>query len=210
MMNKERGSVAINVILIILLVVIGVLVYVMARNGRDGGVRGIGVTSPVVVTDAPRAEGAPANARRFSDGLGTASQSTRYTLNEFGEGVESIDVFIRDLNGDAMPDRIIRTRVENGTAHFYHEYKIELGDANGYTDITPDDLRTVRGAECALQQIQFVFKPDFQIIKISRPWRDSWTTPTLAVKTVYGLSNGALRQIQRVPLKLVCDVSDLF
>lgn len=146
----------------------------------------------------------------FADGLRMANHVTEYELDEFDSGTASEEVFNRDINGDGRTDRITRTRVENGTSHFYYDYKIELNQNGQMVDITPDGMRTTEGAECALQKIRFVFKPDFQIIKISRPWSESWTTPTLATKTVYGLVNNELRVASTTPLKTVCNVEDLF
>ena len=115
-----------------------------------------------------------------------------------------------DINGDGIRDRITRTRNENGTAHHYYQYKIELNNGGEFVDITPDEFRTVEGAECALAKIQFSFHPEFRAVKITRPWNVSWTTPTTATKIVYAMENQKLVPIERTEMKSVCDVTDLF
>jgi hypothetical protein len=146
------------------------------------------------------------NQRGFTDGLNNPSSVTEYTLDEMGAGIASREVF--NARKDGM--RITRTRYENGTDHFYFQYKIELNTANGFRDITPIDFRTVEGAECALQKFQFVFVPEFQVIKISRPWQNTWTTPTMAMRTVYKLENNELKATASRQLHRVCNVSELF
>lgn len=208
-MKNERGSVAMNVMLVLMLVVIGVLVYLLRGGVNNDTGRNIGIGTSDRAS-APVADSMPNPTAPFTDGLGIANRTTEYPLDEFGAGIAATDVFIRDINDDGLPDRITRTRVENGTDHYYDDYVIELRDNDGYVDITPAEFRTVQGAECALQKIQFVFKPNFQVIKISRPWRDSWTTPTMATKTVYELVDGTLNEVQVTPMQYVCDVEELF
>ena len=123
---------------------------------------------------------------------------------------DNFETFNTDINGDKVPDRITKIRHESGTAHFWDEYKIELNQDGRYRDITPKGLRTTVGAECALQQIQFQYKPNFKIIKISRPWRDSWTGPSMATRTIYTLENNKLVPDAGENLGTVCDVSELF
>ncbi len=117
---------------------------------------------------------------------------------------------MRDINGDGHADRITRTRIENGTDHYYDDYKIELYDGTNYRDVTPKDMRTIESADCALQRFQFVFRPTFHIIKISRPWRDTWTTPTMATRTTYRINGNEIRSGETMPVKEICNVADLF
>lgn len=208
-MKNERGSVAINILMVIMVVMICVLGWLLVRT-RNGGVgRTEGLDSP---TRAVSIQSGNVNrGGRFSDGLPmTADDTTKFELDEFGAGIAQIQVFYIDIDGDGHADRITRTRDENGTDHYSDIYSVELRRGDAFVDVTPPQLQTVQGAECALQRIQFVFKPDFRIIKISRPWRDSWTTPTLAEKTEYAFADGDLYPIQTVPMKVVCDVSELF
>ena len=147
----------------------------------------------------------------FSDGLGTPDVTTNGELDETGAGIAQTDVFSRDLNRDKLPDKITRTRHENGTSHFWYDYKIELQRNNKtWNDITPNGFRTTEGAECALQKLQFIFKPSFQVIKISRPWKNSWDTPTMATKTVWELKNDNIQQTNSKQVGTVCDVTELF
>lgn len=146
----------------------------------------------------------------FTDGLGTPFQTTKYELDDMGAGVAQIDVFKYDINGDGILDRITRTHNENCTAHAWDEYKIEMNVNGTWTDITPDNFRTIEGAECALQKIQFQFVPQFQIVKISRPWQDSWITPTQATRTQYKSSGNNIVAVSEKPSDTVCDVTELF
>lgn len=150
------------------------------------------------------------NKYEFSDGLISPDSSTQYQLDEFGEGISESDIFYTDINNDNLKDRITRNKYENGTAHFYYEYKIELNTGNGFMDITPENFRTVEGADCALTKIQFIFKPQFSIVKISRDWQESWTNPTMATKYIYNLFGDKLKIIKTEQLKSICNVSVLF
>ena len=62
----------------------------------------------------------------FSDGLTRPDLVETYTMDETGSGVTKKEIFNLDINNDDFIDRITRTRHENGTAHFWYEYKIEL------------------------------------------------------------------------------------
>lgn len=166
-------------------------------------------TEPVM-PQRPSPSGADAGNYKFDDGLRNPDSTTSEPLDEFDAGIASREVFNIDINKDGKKDRITRTRVETGTDHFYFEYKIELNSNNRLVDITPKNFRTVEGADCALQKFRFSFAPEFQIVKISRPWQDSWVTPTTADRTVYTLSSEMLRASQPRPVSRVCNVSDLF
>lgn len=146
----------------------------------------------------------------FHDGLRMPNSVTEYELDDFGAGTASREIFNRDINGDGRNDRITRTLVENGTSHFYYDYKIEINQNGAMVDVTPPELRTIEGADCALQKIKFVFRPDFRIIKISRPWQDTWATPTMATETVYTIVGNRIGIATERPLKIICDVEELF
>ena len=146
----------------------------------------------------------------YTDGLGTPFETIQHQLDDMATGIAQTDIFKYDINGDGILDKITRTRNENGTAHFWDEYKIEINLNGNWIDITPDDFRTVEGAECALQKIQFQFVPQFQIVKISRPWQDSWVTPTQATRTVYKSGSNQIVKISETAADTVCDVTELF
>ena len=206
--KNEQGGITVNILLIIMLIVIGVLIYILAggtvpRIGKTGG-----VTSPTTMPDEQQLF--TTSGGEFTDGLVNPGFSQEYQLDEFGTGVAQRDIFDIDINGDGARDRITRTRNENGTAHFYYEYKIELNSNGKYIDITPDGFRTTEGAECALTKFQFKFQPEFRVIKISRQWQDSWDTPTMATRTIYSLAGTELAPGKPQQLKSVCDVTDLF
>jgi len=210
-MKQQRGSVALNILLVIMLIIIGVLIYLLARGDKVQTGQTFGINSPGAVQSGD-AQNRPVTkvAAEFTDGLGAPNSSFGADLDEMGVGIASTDIFDRDINGDGRPDRITRTRVENGTSHYYYEYKIELNNGAQYIDITPPDFRTVEGADCALKKIQFIFEPDFAAIVISRPWRDTWTTPTRATKTTYAISGGQMNISNATQMKTICDVSQLF
>ncbi len=207
-MNTQRGSIGFNIMFAIMLVAIGVMLYILL-GGKNPFVTSTNtVVSPTAIVD-DTAPSRDANGE-FNDGLGVADAATAGELDEYGAGIASIDVFNRDINSDGRIDRITRTRVENGTDHFYYEYKLELNTKNGYMDITPDGFRTTEGAECALRKLRFVFRPVFKIDIISREWADTWLTPTMATKTTYTFQHGELNASDAQQMRVVCDVADLF
>lgn len=207
--QSQRGAMALNIILVIMLIIIGVLIYLLAGGEmpRIGKTRG--VDSPETLTTADDAPTLRTQAG-FTDGLTNPVSVSRGTLDEFGAGIAETSVYEIDINDDGRPDRITRTRHETGTDHFYDEYKIEINHGGRYSDITPSGFRTTEGAECALQKLQFSFRPDFRVVKISRPWQDTWTTPTMATKTTYAFVGDELRATGSEQMKVVCEVSDLF
>ncbi len=205
MKNSQSGRMGIALIIIGLIIAVGGLTYVLWMGRQSRPIPPHGVTSPTIPSSDTRRAGA-----KFSDGLGKPDATTRYELDEFGAGIARRDVFMRDINGDGHADRITRTRIENGTDHYYDDYKIELYDGTNYRDVTPKDMRTIESADCALQRFQFVFRPTFHIIKISRPWRDTWTTPTMATRTTYRINGNEIRSGETMPVKEICNVADLF
>ncbi|MDR2769979.1 MAG: hypothetical protein LBB08_00845 [Rickettsiales bacterium] len=136
------------------------------------------------------------------DGLRNPSGVETFRADDYGAGMTGRETF--SLPREEI--KITRERFETGTAHGYYQYKVERGGR----DITPKDFRTVEGADCALQKIKFHFDPVFGAVKISRPWRDSWITPTMAVRTEYRIGGGGLEAVSETELRLVCDVSELF
>ena len=208
-MNKsQRGGITFYAAMAILLVAIGILTYMLAmrRNTSESNAV-IDVVSPVMSEGATSATN---DDDEFDDGLGRPNSVTQGTLDEFGAGIAQTSVFYRDINNDGRPDRITRTRIENGTPHFYYEYQVELNTPDGYIDITPDGFRTTEGATCALQKLRFYFKPDFHVEKISRPWQETWGTPTMASRTNYTIKKDTFYAGASTQLRTVCDVSDLF
>lgn len=203
--NYEKGSAILTILLIIMVVVIGFLIYLLAGGSIPKATKTVGVESPTMEISASKTEN-----EQFSDGLTNLVSSKKFNLNEFGEGIAEQNIYEYDINNDGKKDRITRTKNENGTPHFYYEYKIELNKNGSFVDITPEGFRTTEGAECALQKLQFVFKPDFKVIKISRDWKDSWDTPSLAIQTTYNFSDGKIISISEKELQTICDVSELF
>ena len=204
---QQSGNITLNILLVIMFIIIAVLIYILAGGTVPEIGKSVGVQSPEIQTQS---EASFKTDGTFSDGLTDPTFSDTYELDEFGTGISERDIFDVDINNDGRNDRITRTRNENGTSHFYYQYKIELNQNGNFVDITPDGFRTTEGAECALQKLQFKFKPEFRVIKISRDWQDSWDTPTQAIKTVYGFQDGGINQIKTEPMKVVCDVADLF
>lgn len=203
--NQQSGNILFNILLIIMFAIIAVLIYILAGGPvpkiiRSGGVQSPNIQMPINTN----------NTGEFSDGLINPDSAEKYQLDEYGAGISERDIFNRDINGDGRMDRITRTRNENGTSHFYYQYKIELNKDGEFVDITPDGFRTTEGAECSLQKLQFDFKPEFRVIKISRDWQDSWDNPTMATKTIYVFNNGNLTPIESSQMKVICDVKDLF
>ena len=203
--NYERGSAILTILLIIMVVVIGFLIYLLAGGSIPKTTKTVGVESPTMEISTKKTEN-----EQFSDGLTNLVSSKKFNLNEFGEGIAEQNIYEYDINNDGKKDRITRTKNENGTPHFYYEYKIELNKNGAFVDITPEGFRTTEGAECALQKLQFVFKPDFKVIKISRDWKDSWDTPSLAIQTTYNFSDGKIISTSEKELQTICDVSELF
>ena len=208
-MRSQRGSASLNILLVILVLIAGGIVYVLSMGRKGDTGRHIGIDSPMRITEevVNTAGGAGAG---FDDGLPRrAAAVTEYELDEFGAGIAREEVFWIDINDDGLKDKITRTRIESGTDHYSDEYKIELRRGDEYIDVTPPELYTVEGAECSLQKIKFVIRPSFQIIKVARPWQDSWTTPSQAHKTVYSYPGNTWRIVESLPLGSVCDVSVL-
>ncbi len=209
--NSQRGGITFYATMAILLTAIGVLAYMLvARHNASKSDATTNIVSPIMSDDQSVANDDEYGNGEFDDGLGRANSVTNGTLDEFGAGIAETSVFDRDINNDGRRDRITRTRIENGTAHFHYEYKIELNTPNGYVDITPDGFRTTEGATCALQKLRFYFKPDFHVEKISRPWQETWITPTMASRTNYTIKKDAFYASAPQQLRSVCNVSDLF
>lgn len=146
----------------------------------------------------------------FTDGLKNPNSVSTYTLDDDEIGITEKSTYLIDINNDKNPDRITKYFFENGNAHSYYEYKIELNKNGKYVDITPKNFKTVNGADCDLQQIKFVFQPQFKIIMIYREMGDTWVEPTLASRRIYSLDNDTLNASSDKKLKVVCDVKELF
>ena len=197
-MEKNNGW--IKIIIVVALIVIGVFVFYKLIEPHPE-IKPVYIGEPIIETTG----GAD-----FTDGLEKPTLVRTFEPDEFGEGVVEIATFSYDIDGDGRPDKISRARRETGTAHFQYIYKIELNNGEKMVDITPKDFFTVEGAECAHQKIQFSFKPDFSITKISRPMGEDWNTPTQSTKTVYTLWNNKLHIAETSEYKTVCDVAELF
>ena len=146
----------------------------------------------------------------FSDGLQSPDSETTYPLDESETGKSKKYVYDVDINNDGKPDRITKTYFENGNAHSYYKYSVELNQSGVYKDITPNNLQTTNGADCDLQQIQFRFKPRFEIIVIYREMGDTWNTPTMAYKKIYSWQKDVLTASAPTQIEPICDVKELF
>jgi len=197
-MEKNNGW--IKIIIIVALVAIGVFVFYKFSEPHTE-TASMNIEKQITETTG----GAD-----FTDGLENPTSVRTFAPDEFGAGVVEVATFSYDIDGDGRPDKISRARRETGTAHFQYIYKVELNNGEKLINITPKDFFTVEGAECAHQKIQFSFKPDFSITKISRPMGEDWNTPTQSTKTVYTLWNNNLHIAETSEYKTVCDVAELF
>ncbi len=197
-MQKNNGW--IKIVIIIVSIMIGIFIFYKLNKPRTE-ITSTNEGEHVIET----VEGAD-----FTDGLENPVSMHNFQPDEFGEGVVEVATFSYDIDGDGRPDRISRARRETGTAHFQYIYKVELNNGEKMLNITPKDLFTVEGTECAHQKIQFSFKPDFSITKISRPMGEDWDTPTQSTKTIYTLWNNKLHIAETSEYKTVCDVAELF
>ncbi|MBP3316827.1 MAG: hypothetical protein J6L70_04490 [Alphaproteobacteria bacterium] len=205
-MKSQQGGIFVNTLMILILVVAIALAWMLARGEFKHDGQTIGQASPTITqTNKPTFING-----NFSDGLGTPDNITRGTLDEFGAGIDSVSEFNRDINNDGAMDKITRTHVATGNDHDYDEYKIELNNNGALVNITPRGFRTTRGADCALRLIRFDFAPNFHVTIISRPFQDTWDTPSVATKTVYDLDGNVIVAGQSSNLSSVCDVTTLF
>ena len=194
-MNKTNKI--IWIISIALLCLLGIVVYNIYSRQQTN--------LPTVVD-----EYLPETDDTFSDGLKNPSSVSTYTLGDDEVGISEKNVYLIDINNDKVPDRITKSFFDNGNAHSYYEYKIELNQDGRYIDITPDNFRTVNGADCDLQQVKFVFKPKFKVIMIYRDMGDTWVDATMAKKRVFSLVGNKLKASADETLRKVCDVKELF
>lgn len=207
-MKSERGGTGTNVLLILMLAAACAGMFMLFRGDFKQSGTTTAMDSPIISQRAHTQKTTAVG--EFSDGLGVPDAVIRGTLDEFGAGIESVAEFNRDINNDGSMDRITRTHVATGNAHDYDEYKIELNNNGAMENITPKGFRTTHGADCALRLIQFHFEPTFGATIISRPFMDTWDTPSVATKTEYSLENNKLANGPAIKLSSVCDVTDLF
>jgi len=198
-----------TVLAIVIIFLLGGLSWFMFTRG-GGSAKSIDTKSALPihyeseVTEVRHPEFGIYDGRAFDDGLRNPVSREELNLDEYGEGIAYIEIYAMNIDGKSL--KIIKSRYENGTNHFYYEYNIELDGTN----ITPKNFRTVESADCSLQKFRFVTIPFFQAIKISRGWEESWINPTMAYKTVYNLIGGQLRPEPSAPLQKICNVAELF
>ena len=206
-MKSQRGGLATNVLIILILAGVCAMIFMLLKGDFK-------ITGTTTAQNSPTISQQSATKKissgEFTDGLGVPDKITRGTLDEFGAGIESVSEFNRDINQDGKIDRITRTHVATGNAHDYDEYKIELNSNGAMLNITPNGFRTTHGADCALRLIQFHFEPTFGATIISRPFVDTWDTPSVATKTEYKMNGNQITQGNANQLSSVCDVSPLF
>lgn len=146
----------------------------------------------------------------FSDGLGEPDSIINYPVEEFEPGPAKKFVYHIDINNDGEPDKISKTFIETFNAHSYYTYQIELKIGNKYKDITPEGLHTSSGADCDLRLVKFDFKPNFRITIISREFGDSYADTAMATKQTFNISNNKIEETNKIKLREVCDVKELF
>lgn len=195
-----------------LAILIGILYYLTQDNNKKDAYQ---PDTPINYNNeqlAPAPIRAPEELAKpiFFDGLAVDDEYQVFDLDETGAGISTLEVFYQDINGDGTMDKITRTRHETGNSHFWDEYEIKINKDGSLVDITPDDMRTIEGADCPRQKLQFWFEPRFQIIKISRPLGETTITPTHAKKTIYELKDDTLVPVRSERLGVVCDVTELF
>lgn len=204
-MKSQSGKISVNILLAIILVFGGVLGYMLLHDRHEQQISAHGTAGVRLHSDSSIKKSSV-----FTDGLPRPDKIETFALDETGTGISRKEIFNLDINNDDFIDRITRIRNENGTAHYWYEYKIELNKNGAFFNITPSGFRTVESSECSLQKLQFVFEPDFKVIKISRPWEISWDTPTVATRTDFILQDGKLVQIKQNAVGTYCDVKELF
>lgn len=205
-MRSQYGGIKLNILMIVLLGATIATGYVMWKQRSQQSIITHGYGSPQLNTRQQKNK----ISKPFTDGLTQPISTKKSEPDDTGAGITNVEIFNVDINNDNAPDRITKTHHESGTAHFWDEYKIELNQDGKFRNITPNGFRSTVGAECALQQLQFVFKPQFYVIKISRPWRDSWDSPSMATRTIYTIKDNKLVAGQSEQMGQVCDVTELF
>ncbi|MBE6461912.1 MAG: hypothetical protein E7006_03685 [Alphaproteobacteria bacterium] len=205
---ESKRTVPFWLIIALMILVIGGMIYLLFGSPqKTEKIMPVGAPAIRLDENVARVRRAPAN---FTDGLHNPNETSTYQLDETGAGISNQTIYYRDINGDGISDRITRSHYENGTSHYWDSYTIELVQNGKYRDITPENFRTTHGAECSLTQIQFSFAPKFQIVKISRPWHETWNSPSVATRTIYELSDNKLVISSQKKLQSVCDVTELF
>lgn len=205
--NYEKGNKTPKLLLVIMVIIIIILGYILLKTDLKTNEKDIIKSEGEISQNANEIKKNLEN-NIFNDGLKNPGFVKKYELDDTGSGVLSIEIFYNDINNDEIKDRITKTRIENGTDHFYYEYKIDLKIDDDFKNI--GDFGTVESADCSLQKIKFFFAPDFRVEKISRDWKESWNTPTAPKKTVYKIINNEFKIIDSEILENTCDVSILF
>lgn len=205
--QNELGSVMPIVLITIIILILALLSFFIFKTGDKKDMQ---KSTPEYNLNTEQKIKQSENNLDFDDGLHNPTTVKTFPLDETGAGLAISEIFEMDINNDGRKDIITKNRYENGTAHFYYEYKIELKLNNKFVNITPENFKTSEGAECSLQKFRFIQKPNFKIIKISRNWEESWTNPTVATRYFYILRNNEIKEISSKQLIKTDDVSDLF
>lgn len=191
--------------------IVGGLIYTLTRPQKDKTyipkeLQREHFTAPVAPTPIDEVE----EYFEFDDGLIASDTIKFFELDQYGAGIEFMEEFNTDINGDGVADHITKTHHATGDAHSSDHYKIQINQNGKLVDITPDGMHTIEGADCALQKFQFILEPKFQVIKISRPMGETMITPTNATRTIYEIRNNQLVPVLTQRLGPVCDVEQLF
>lgn len=191
-----------NIIILSIIFVLVVFVVIVSLISR--------IEPKPVLEDQPFDNVMLTDTSEFSDGLPNPTSVVTYPLDEFDMGISEKYTYKIDINNDGKVDKITKTFFDTGNAHAYYKYTIELNKNSKYVDITPDGLQTTNGADCDLRQIQFRFKPSFQITVINREMGDTWDEPTTAYKKTFSLQDDKLTESKEFKMRKICDVKELF
>lgn len=135
----------------------------------------------------------------FLDGLPNPDKIENFDLPD-DYGVDRLETFYIDINGNGAPDIIKRGHFFTGTAHSYNFYEIYLDTGEQIAD-----LKTHQGADCVLVAYKFDFNP-FVVRVASRSVGDDYSQPTKAKVETLEISGNKLKTVSSKNRGAVCDV----
>jgi hypothetical protein len=118
-------------------------------------------------------------------------------------GVSHLATYFIDINNDSKKDKIIRGYFSVISAHGYAFYELYLNNGEKIAE-----FRTVEGADCFLEAYKFQFNP-FVLTKASRPWSETWATPTPTKIEKYKIIDDKLEKVSEKSGPEICDVREL-
>lgn len=159
----------------------------------------------------------------FDDGLYKPWKVENGVLDQFGEGVISREIYKGVFGMQKIPYTIEKANIATNGRENFAEYKVVIHKKSGENnatfsdhqkqvilDVTPQDLNTINGADCSLKRIKFGFDPSLTITVISRPFIDTWITPSMATMKRYTLKDNKMELIESKEIGVICDVTELF